>query len=237
MRYLGLTWNDSPDWASSAKDETDPGWTGKKGLSQFGIQVIKQMNQLGMMIDVSHSGEQTFYDVLKYSDKPIIASHSSVYAICPHYRNLKDEQIKALAQKGGVIFINFYPGYLVKDFDDVYMNSRERADAIEDSLKKAGSKESFNRSEFIHSKIDQIYPDVSVVADHIEYIINLVGEDYVGLGSDYSGISIAPVGLENVSKFPNLTKELLKRGYSKSRIKKILGGNFMRVFSEISSTN
>jgi membrane dipeptidase len=237
VRYLGLTWNDSPDWASSAKDETDPGWTGKKGLSQFGIQVIKQMNQLGMMIDVSHSGEQTFYDVLKYSDKPIIASHSSVYAICPHYRNLKDEQIKALAQKGGVIFINFYPGYLVKDFDDVYMNSRERADAIEDSLKKAGSKESFNRSEFIHSKIDQIYPDVSVVANHIEYIINLVGEDYVGLGSDYSGISIAPVGLENVSKFPNLTKELLKRGYSKSRIKKILGGNFMRVFSEISSTN
>jgi membrane dipeptidase len=237
VQYLGLTWNDSPDWASSAKNETDPSWPGKKGLSEFGVSVIKKMNQLGMMIDVSHSGEQTFYDALKYSNKPIIASHSSVYAICPHYRNLKDAQITAMAEKGGVMFINFYPGYLVKDFDDIYMNSRKEADAIEDSLKKAGSTKEFNRSDFIHSEIKNVYPDVSVVVDHIAYVIDLVGEDYVGLGSDFAGFSIPPAGLENVSKFPNVTKELLKRGYSVSTIKKILGGNFMRVFKEVSENN
>ncbi len=232
VRYLGLTWNDSPDWASSAIDETNPYWKGHHGLSDFGRQVIRRMNELGMMVDVSHCGEQTFYDALEVSKKPLIASHSSVYEICPHPRNLKDAQIKALAEKGGVVFINFYAGYLVAGFDKIYQAARKRATAIQDSLKAAGSDSTFDRNAYIHSKIDALYPSYKVVVDHIDYVVDLVGDDHVGLGSDYDGISLAPTGLENVAKMPVITKELQRRGYSEDSIKKILGGNLIRVFRE-----
>jgi membrane dipeptidase len=234
VRYIGLTWNNSTVWASSARDESSRYWNGKRGLGAFGRLVVERMNNLGMMIDLSHSGEQTFYDVIEHSTKPVIVSHSSVYAICPHYRNLKDDQIKTLAKNDGVIFINFYPGYLVKGFDKTYRNARKEADVIEDSLGNMDDHPPFNRAQFIHQQIDSLYPGVSVVVDHIEYVINLVGEDYVGLGSDFCGMSIPPAGLENVSKLPNITRELLRRGYSENTIKKILGGNFMRVFKQIS---
>ena len=234
VRYIGLTWNNSTVWASSAKDETSRYWQGKKGLGAFGRQVIERMNKLGMMIDLSHAGEKTFYDVIKHSTRPVIASHSSVYSICPHYRNLKDDQIKVLTKNGGVIFINFYPGYLVEGFDKVYRNARRQADVIEDSLEFMEDHPDFNRSQFIHQHIDSLYPGVGAVVDHIEYVINLVGEDYVGLGSDFGGMSIPPAGLENVSKLPNITRELVRRGHSENTIKKILGSNFLRVFQEIS---
>lgn len=234
VRYIGLTWNNSIDWASSAKDESNPNWKGDKGLGKFGQQVLERMNKQGMIIDISHAGEQTFYDVIEHSNKPVIASHSSVYSLCPHYRNLKDDQIKALANKGGVIFINFYPGYLVKGFDKIYKNARKQANVIEDSLKALDDPPEFNRAEYIHQQIDSLYPNYGAIVDHIEYVINLVGEDNVGLGSDFCGISIPPIGLENVSKFSNITRELVRRGHDENTIKKILGGNFMRVFKEIS---
>ncbi len=234
VRYIGLTWNNSTIWASSARDESSGYWNGKKGLGSFGRLVVERMNKLGMMIDLSHAGEETFYDVIEYSKKPVIVSHSSVYAICPHYRNLKDDQIKALAKNGGILCINFYSGYLVKGFDKIYRNARKRADAIEDSLSNRIDHPPFNRAQFIHQQIDSLYPDVGEVVDHIEYVINLVGEDYVGLGSDFCGMSIPPAGLENVSKIPNITRDLVRRGYSEDTVKKILGGNFMRVFKQIS---
>ncbi|MCB0284808.1 MAG: dipeptidase [Calditrichaeota bacterium] len=233
VRYLGITWNNSPSWASSAEDETTPGWKGHRGLTEFGKKVIERMNELGMIIDVSHSGEQTFYDILETSKKPIIASHSSVYSICPVYRNLKDAQIKALAAKGGAMFINFNPGFLVKDFDEVYKAAREEADHIQDSLKTSGSSAEFDRSAFIYKKINPVYPDVATVVDHIDYVVKLVGDDYVGIGSDFDGINLTPNGLNDVSKMPNITKELLKRGYSEESIRKILGGNLLRVFKAI----
>lgn len=234
VRYLGLTWNDSPDWATSAKDETEGRFAGRKGLTEFGRQVIHKMNELGMMIDLAHAGEQTFYDVIQHSRHPVIVSHASVYALCPHFRNLQDEQIQALAKNGGIMGITFYPGYLVPRFDTLYKESRRRADQIEDSLKTTGSADVFDRAAFIRSHIDPVYPNVGTVVDHIEYVINLVGEDYVALGSDYSGISITPAGLEDVSKMPSITRELQRRGYSTATINKILGGNVMRVFRQVS---
>ncbi|MEJ2543065.1 MAG: dipeptidase [Calditrichaceae bacterium] len=233
VRYIGLTWNNSLVWASSARDESTRYWKGKKGLGAFGRLVVNRMNELGMMIDLAHVGEETFYDVIEHSSKPVIVSHSSVYNICPHYRNLKDEQIKTLAKNGGVLFINFYPGYLVDGFNQVYRNARKEADAIQDSLSMTENHAPFSRARFIHQRIDSLYPGVSVVVDHIEYVINLVGEDYVGLGSDYCGMAIPPAGLENVSKLPNITRELLRRGRTEDTIKKILGGNFLRVFNQI----
>ncbi len=233
VRYLGLTWNNSTSWASSSADEVKASWTGLRGLNDFGKQVVRAMNQMGMIIDVSHLGEKAFYDVLQTTTKPIIASHSAVYSICPHHRNLKDKQIEALAENGGVIFINFYAGYLVKDFDNIYQQARKRATAIQDSLYASESPDHFDRNVFIHSAIDSIYPSIKTLVDHIDYVANLVGDEHVGLGSDFDGISLAPAGLEDVSKMPEITEELLERGYSVDSIKKILGGNFMRVFKQV----
>jgi membrane dipeptidase len=146
---------------------------------------------------------------------------------------LRDDQIKALAKKGGVIFINFYPGYLVDRFHKIYKNARKQANAIEDSLKTLDNPPEFDRAEYIHEQIDSLYPNYGAIVDHIEYVIDLVGEDYVGLGSDFCGISIPPIGLENISKLPNITRELVRRGHNESTIKKILGSNFMRVFKAV----
>jgi membrane dipeptidase len=232
-RYLSLTWNNSTSWATSAKDESDTTFSRTKGLSDLGKQIIRRMNELGMMVDVSHSGEQTFYDVIAISSKPIIASHSSVYAISPQYRNLKDEQIKAIAKNGGVIQVNFLPSFL----DSAYskrarlFNVKHRRES--DSLTKLGWSSSSVGTLFrkkYPKEIKLILPPMSILLDHIDYIVNLVGVDFVGLGSDYDGIGYAPKGLEDVSKYPNITKGLKKRGYSRSDIEKILGGNFIRVF-------
>jgi len=136
VRYLGLTWNDSPDWASCARDETSPEYEGHRGLTEFGKEVIQELNLLGMIVDVSHCGEQTYWDVISTTKKPIIASHSCAHKLCWHYRNLKDDQIKAMGQNGGVIFINFYPGYLKNGFDSKYTLARESSQAYLDSIKQ-----------------------------------------------------------------------------------------------------
>lgn len=198
MRYLTLTWNNSNDWATSAMDESGAGVKlERKGLTDFGKQVVVRLNELGVMVDLSHVGEQTFYDVLAITKKPVILSHSSVYSICPVFRNMKDDQIKALAKNGGVICINFYSGFISKKYDE---NPNEA-----------------NR------------PSVKEVVDHIDYIAKLVGVDYIGLGADYDGVGSVPKGLEDVSCYPAITEELKARGYSNKSVKKILGGNVLRV--------
>jgi len=237
-RYLSLTWNDSPDWASSAEDETSSDFTGHRGLSEFGRDVINWMNDKGMIVDVSHSGEQTFWDVIGESKKPIIASHSCAYTLCAHYRNLSDKQIRAIGKNGGVIFLNFYPGYLVNGFNRNYSALRKSSQAILDSMKLVYGDDNLGyrkfRNSYLSKNAEDICPDVSIIVDHMDYIISLVGDNHVGLGSDFDGISIVPRGIDDVSKMPEITRLMLKRGYSTERIKKILGGNFMRVFREVS---
>lgn len=227
VRYMGLTWNNNLSWAGSAKQEVQGV---RKGLDSLGVRIVQKMNQLGMMIDVSHVGEQTFYDVLKHSTKPVIASHSSVYALCSHYRNLKDAQIKAIAKNNGVIGVNFFPTFLVEGFAQKLSSIRKQATAIADSIKNRASTEKFNRTQFINAQIGPIYPSLETVIDHIDYIVNLVGDDYVALGSDFDGITMTPAGLRTAKDFPKITKALLKRGYSHASIKKILGENVMRVW-------
>ena len=231
-RYLTLTHNIAPSWATSAADETTKPNLPHKGLTDFGKQVVQRMNQLGMMIDVSHVGDQTFWDVIGLTTKPIIASHSSVYSLVPSRRNLKDGQIKAIAKNGGVIQINFNPGFI-----DSSVGKKEaaflKAHAAEnDSLKKTGMGD-FYAMDYLNSKYaaeaNSIRPPLSMLIDHIDYIVKLVGTDYVGLGSDFDGINLTPQELDDVTTYPLITKSLVERGYSRKDITKILGGNLLRV--------
>lgn len=239
-RYLTLTHNVAPTWATSAADETSPNPVignglnseGKKGLTKFGIQVVKKMNELGMMIDVSHLGDQSFWDVIKISTKPIIASHSSVYSLVAHRRNLKDNQIKAIAKNGGVIQVNFNPGFIDSSFgkkEDAFFKTHK---AESDSLTKAGMEEWY-MMDWLYKKYaaeaEPMRPPLSMLIDHIEYIIKLVGVDYVGLGSDFDGINLTPQQMDDVTTYPLITKALVEKGYSKKDINKILGGNLLRV--------
>jgi membrane dipeptidase len=231
-RYLTLTHNIAPSWATSAADETTRPDMPHKGLNDFGRQVVQRMNQLGMIIDISHAGDQTFRDVIELTTKPIIASHSSVYSLVPHRRNLKDEQIKAIAKNGGVIQVNFNPGFIDSSFDKKEIAFLKRHAAENDSLLKSGMSD-FYSLDYLYNKYAEeaspMRPPLSLLIRHIEYIINLVGVDYVGLGSDFDGINLTPLQLDDVTRYPLITKALIEKGYSKKDITKILGGNFLRV--------
>ena len=227
-RYITLTWNNSTDWATSAFDENNtPAFKGK-GLSDFGKEVVKHMNKIGMLVDVSHVSEKTFWDVIATTTKPIIASHSSVHTLCPVPRNLKDDQIKAIAKNNGVIQINFNSGFIdptEKKREDAFMESHK---AEFDSLQIV-TKSEYIAEEMIYDKYKQdaqsLRAPFAMVIDHIEYVIKLVGVDYVGIGSDFDGISLPPQQLDDVTTYSIVTKALTEKGYSKKDINKILGGN------------
>ena len=234
VRYMTLTWNNSTDWASSAWDETNNADKLKqKGLTDFGKQVVKRMNELGMMVDLSHVGEQTFFDVMATTTKPVLVSHSCVHALCPVPRNLKDEQIKAIGKNGGVIHLNFYSGFIDSSYDrrsDIF-NARHKAEL--DSLLKINPEQYF-ANEYLFKKYPEevisLRPPLSMLIDHLDYIVKMIGVDHVGIGSDFDGINSAPQQLDDVTNMPLFTKELMNRGYSKKDIRKILGENFIRVF-------
>ena len=231
-RYLTLTWNNSTSWATSASDETQNMDLEHKGLTDFGKQVVRKMNALGMMVDVSHVGEQTFWDVINTTNKPIIASHSSVYNICPHSRNLKDEQIIAIAKNGGVVQINFYSGFLDSSYQKKKTAFMQKYNSVKDSLINNGMDEWDIEYYFFtkyQDEADAVKAPLSKLIQHIEYIINLVGIDYVGLGSDFDGITSPPQQLDDVTAYPLITKALVEKGYNNTDISKILGGNILRV--------
>lgn len=231
-RYMTLTWNNSTSWATSANDETLNSNLKQKGLTDFGKQVVERMNELGMLVDVSHVGEQTFRDVIQTTTKPIIASHSSVYQLCNHKRNLKDYQIKAIADNNGVIQVNFNPPFIDKSFAKKSDAFFERHKKERDSLIKILKDEWIVDYHLYHKYMDEaneIRPPLSILIEHIDYIVKLVGVDYVGLGSDFDGITITPQQLNDVTDFPLITKALLDKGYSNNDIYKILGGNILRV--------
>jgi membrane dipeptidase len=233
-RYLTLTWNNSTSWASSAADETTKGDSlPHKGLTDLGKKIVARMNELGMLIDISHNGEQTFWDVMKLTTKPVIASHSSVWALCPHRRNLKDEQIKAIAKNGGVIHLNFYAGFIDSTYERKSAAFLQQHKAEVDALLAQGTQPNYAEMmvmEKYKTEVASLRPPLSMLIDHLDYIVKLVGVNHVGLGSDFDGIETAPQQLDGVQDFPNITRALVERGYSKKEIKKILGGNFLRVF-------
>lgn len=233
MNYLTLTWNNSPSWATSAADETEKKDSLPfKGLTDFGREVILRLNTLGVMIDLSHVGEQTFWDAINVTKKPVIVSHSSVYAICPSRRNLKDDQIRAVAKNHGVICVNFYSGFIDSNFSVRVKEIRLKNAYIVDSINQRNP-DHWIADGLIDSALAPQYrevrPPLSQLIDHIDYIAKLVGPEFVGIGSDFDGIESLPKEMDDVTFLPNITRELLKRGYKEKDVTKILGGNVMRV--------
>ena len=233
MRYLTLTWNNSTSWATSAADETTKGDSlAHKGLTEFGKQLVKRMNAMGVIVDLSHTGEQTFYDAIATSTKPVILSHSSVWSICPVFRNIKDDQIRAVAKNGGVVCINFYSGFISNRWHLEQQRltgpfRKQKQEELLQSMDSATMRKTWRA--YYDSSLNAVRPTLAELADHIDYIIKLVGDEYVGIGSDYDGVGSLPLGMDDVTTYPKLTEELLRRGYSKRTVKKILGGNVMRV--------
>ena len=235
VKYMTLTWNNSTDWATSALDETTKADSLKhKGLAAFGKQVVRRMNELGMLVDLSHVGEQTFWDAINTTTKPVLVSHSCVYNLCPHRRNLKDDQIKAIGKNGGVIHINFYSGFLDSSFVRKSEAFTGKHKTERDSLLKINPEPYYMEVYLFEKYPDEVKafrPPLSAVLDHLDYIVKMIGVDHVGLGSDFDGVNSLPQQLDDVTTYPLITKALLERGYSKSDIRKILGGNFLRLFA------
>lgn len=233
IRYITLTHSKDNQISDSSYDTTNT----HNGLSSFGEDVVKEMNRIGMMVDVSHITDSAFYDVMRVTEAPAIASHSSARHFTPGFeRNMGDEMIKRLAENGGVIMINFGSTFL----DEA---SRESSSDIGEHISNWLEENRLERSDSTaRTYIEEYrsenfkYSTVSKVADHIDHVVDLVGIDHVGLGSDYDGVGdTLPVGLKDASEYPNLIEELLKRGYTESDIQKICSGNIFRVWNEVAS--
>ena len=228
-RYLTLTWNYNLPWVTAAEEEVKTSSPEGKGLTDFGRDVIRKMTELGMMVDLSHVGEKAFYDVLEISTKPVLVSHSNAYALTPHYRNLKDEQLEALKENGGVVGVNFFSVFLDSDYENKIQRLYQKHLGEDADTKLSIAKQYAQLPENLQAEVDV---PISVLLDHIDYLVDKIGIDHVAVGSDFDGISAAPKGLEDVSKFPTLTEALLERGYSKEDVAKIMGQNFLRIMKE-----
>jgi membrane dipeptidase len=229
-RYMTLTHTNTNNWADSSTDEAK-----HNGLSPFGKQVVLEMNRLGMLVDISHVADKTFYDTVEVSKAPVIASHSSSRALASAPRNMTDDMLRALAKNGGVAMVNFYPVFLS---DEVAKASKARDEKLKPDIAALKAKDSSEGPEYQEGVRKLMaanpLPKVSwtVIVDHIDHMVKVAGIDHVGIGSDFDGIPSVPEGMEDVSKLPAIPAELKRRGYSEADVKKIMGENFMRVFSE-----
>jgi membrane dipeptidase len=234
VRYMTLTWNNGNDWAGSSMDPSRSG-----GLSAFGKQVIRRMNQLGMLVDVSHVSDATFWDVLKTTSWPVIASHSGCRALAAHPRNLSDDQLRAIAENDGVVGIIFYPVFLDvhfhRQYDEVNRQLQPEFAAIRARYANQPGLADFEvdkfRGEYLQNLQNLDIPGISCLLDHIDHAVQVTGIDHVGLGSDFDGISVLPRPMKDATSLPLLVAGLSSRGYSDSDVRKILGENFLRLLS------
>jgi membrane dipeptidase len=235
VRYMSPAWSVSTSWAGSSGDAIGA----QRGLNEFGKKVIREMNRLGMMVDVSHVSDPTFWDIVNTSTKPVIATHSGCRAIASVPRNLTDEMIVALAKTGGVVNVIFYPEHLEPgwsekkkkvDADIAPMVQRASEEEKGDAVHKKMARDGVRREEYA-KRLPTV--TVSRLVDHIDHVVKLAGIDHVGIGSDFDGVQATLSDLADVSQLQNLTRELLRRGYSENDVDKILGGNMLRVMEEV----
>jgi len=234
VRYMTLTHTGNTEWADASTDKA-----AHNGLTDFGKDVVREMNRLGVMVDISHVSDKTFYDALEVSKAPLLASHSSCRAICDAARNMTDQMIKDLAAKGGAIQINYHVGFLSQEFRDAEKANPELNKAINaDVMKLCGENEGcqliegdrITREYVEQGKLPRV--DFTRIIEHIDHAVKVAGIDHVGLGSDFDGANM-PYGMEDATKLPKITEALLQKGYSESDVKKILGENTLRVMAEV----
>ncbi len=230
VRYMTLTHNNTNDWADSSRDKPL-----HNGLTDFGKEVVREMNRLGMLVDVSHVSDKTMSDVLDVSTAPVIASHSSARALDSHPRNIPDDLLRRIAKNGGVVMVNFYTVFIDQKAYDADKERDKRLKPQLDALKEK-FKGDDKRLEEEQNKLYAASPlpptPLSVLIDHIDHIAKVAGIDHVGLGSDFDGGVTLPEGVKDISELPNITYELLRRGYSEQDVRKILGENFLRAFAQ-----
>ncbi|HEY0004301.1 MAG TPA: membrane dipeptidase [Pyrinomonadaceae bacterium] len=230
IRYITLTHNNTNDWADACCDKSR-----HNGLSDFGKEVVREMNRLGMFIDISHVSDKTMNDVLDVSRAPVIASHSSARALANHPRNIPDDILRRITKNGGVVMVNFYPNFIDQKVIDAAAARTARLkpqmDALEQQYKSDPKRFEEERNKLLAANPLPATP-LSVLIDHIEHIAKVAGIDHVGLGSDFDGVPVLPVGMEDIAHLPNITYELLRRGYSEKDIRKILGENLLRALAE-----
>jgi membrane dipeptidase len=234
VRYMTLTHSNTNNWADSSGDVSRGDVKHHNGLTPFGKDVVQEMNHLGMIVDISHVADKTFWDALEVSRAPLIASHSDSRAIANAPRNMTDEMIVALAKKGGVVQINFNCGFISQRFRD---ESNAKSAAVNERYRQASGEKGDISGEIlrfrIQSELGVYQPTIADVITHIDHIRKIAGIDALGIGSDFNGVGCVPRGLEDVSKFPNLTRALLEKGYSAEDIRKIYGENLLRVMRAV----
>ena len=239
VRYMTLTWSNTNDWADSSGDIDDPSVQRHNGLTPFGKQVVAEMNRLGMMVDISHVSDKTFWDVIATTRTPIIASHSSSRALTHAARNMTDEMLQAVAKNNGVVMVNFFPAFIDENWRLAWAaqapERKKAQDALEAEYKAKGIPVPFTASD----KIDREFaarigraPFDSLIA-HFDHVIRVAGIDHVGIGTDFDGIPVPPEGIDSAADFPKITAALMARGYSAEDMHKLLGGNILRVFREV----
>jgi membrane dipeptidase len=239
VRYMTLSWSNTNEWADSSGDINNPKVEHHNGLTDGGKQIVLEMNRLGMLIDISHVADKTFYDAIAITKAPLIASHSSARALTNHPRNMTDDMLRAVASNGGVVQANFYNAFIDENYRKAAeAQAKDRDDAVKaytDKLKAEGKTVTYLDADRIErewaAKIPR--PPLKSLIDHIDHIAKVAGIDHVGLGSDFDGVSGAtPEGIDSAADLPKITQALLDRGYSADDIRKILGGNLLRVFRE-----
>ncbi len=235
IRYMTLTHTNTNNWADAEGDASNARIKKHNGLTDFGRQVVREMNRLGMMVDISHVADKTFFDVIETTRAPVIASHSSARALAPHTRNVTDDILRAVAKNGGVVMVNFYDGFIDPKKADVTLRARAMSEELREKYPNDPARVTEETRKWRAANAVQGKTPLKVLIDHFDHIIKTAGIDHVGMGADLDGIPLdgTPEELDDVSRLPVITYELLKRGYSETDVKKILGENLLRVMAQV----
>jgi membrane dipeptidase len=245
VRYMTLTWSNTNDWADSSGDIQDPNVKHHNGMTDFGKDIVREMNRLGMIVDISHVSDATFYQALLISQAPVIASHSSSRELTNQPRNMTDDMLRAVTNNGGVVMVNFYSAFIDENYRKASSDPEKikQRDAAVETFKKThahpdGSPVTYDEYAPLEKKWAAQFPrpPLKSLIDHIDHIAQVAGIDHVGLGSDFDGVTSLPEGIDSSADLPKITQALLQRGYTREQIHKVLGGNFLRVMREVEAT-
>jgi membrane dipeptidase len=243
VRYMTLTWSNTNEWADSSGDLDDASIVHHNGLTHFGREVVREMNRLGMMVDVSHVSDKTFWDVMETTHAPVIASHSSARALASAPRNLTDEQLRAVATSDGIVMVNFYASFVDDAWREVWSATSAEREALAEKAAAAYRERGDPVPYSVALKVDREYfaaraatlkrPSFERVVEHIDHVAKVAGIDHVGIGTDFDGFGILPEGLESAADLPKIYESLMARGYAGAQMRKILGENLLRVMTAV----